>query len=32
LLGRDLRPSAGEELGDVVGGVHGSWSSLSEWL
>ena len=23
LLGRDLRPPAGEELGDVVGGVHG---------
>ena len=23
LLGRDLRPSAGEELGDVIGGVHG---------
>ena len=23
LLGRDLRPAAGEELGDVVGGVHG---------
>jgi hypothetical protein len=23
LPGRDLRPSAGEELGDVIGGVHG---------
>ena len=23
LLGRDLRPAGGEELGDVVGGVHG---------
>jgi hypothetical protein len=23
LLGRDLRPACGEELGDVVGGVHG---------
>jgi hypothetical protein len=23
LLGRDLRPPGGEELGDVVGGVHG---------
>jgi hypothetical protein len=23
LLRRDLRPPAGEELGDVVGGIHG---------
>ena len=23
LLGRDLRPAAGEELGDVAGGIHG---------
>src|SRR3954449_12186298 len=28
LLGRDLRSSAGEEFGDVVGQVHGGWSSL----